>query len=74
LKRKRNKKIECKKCGRVFHKAEALGGHISKAHPVDNSAYLAIPSKNDQRKEDSLLNEKARKIYANVFGAGDPIS
>jgi hypothetical protein len=46
-KKKRLRKIECKKCGRIFNKAEALGGHISKAHPADNSAYLAIPSKHD---------------------------
>lgn len=35
----------CKYCGKVFFKAQALGGHISKTHPNKKKEKRHIPKK-----------------------------
>eukprot|EP00347_Sterkiella_histriomuscorum_P022836 403336968 len=75
--KQRKRKIICKKCKKAFAKPEALGGHISKAHPATNTVN-AILTHDQKMREQKLQREeveayrKAVTIYSNIFGRISP--
>lgn len=53
----------CKFCERIFSHCAALGGHVSKAHPGQSTAYLHKKQVRDTRELQRLLHQEAVMIY-----------
>jgi len=53
----------CRKCGKMFASHQALGGHISKAHPQTPTSTETTTSK--KRRMSNF--EYAKRIHASIF-------
>lgn len=66
--RQRPRKFVCSLCQRVFAKAQALGGHMSKAHPQSSEDYQTKQRIRLERQPIRELLDKAKKILEKICG------
>ena len=59
-------KYKCNMCPQVFFKCSALGGHISKAHPGQSTAYTHKKSVRESRELERILHKKAMEKYMQI--------
>ena len=63
-------KYVCPICNRKYPKAQALGGHMSKAHPHKSDQYQYKQQRRNERVEERKVLAAAKIIYFEEFGAG----
>ena len=65
-----SRKYICPICNRKYPKAQALGGHMSKAHPHMSGQYQYKQQRRNERIDDRKLLKAAKKEYFKLYGAG----
>jgi len=68
--RKKPKNFKCpiEACCKKFRTGQALGGHMSRAHPNQSTDYKVKQSIRERRTLDRIILKKAKEQYANKFG------
>ena len=64
----RGKRYACQFCRKSFKKAQALGGHISKAHPSMSQGFVEKLRRRQEREPQRELLRRAKEIYYAKFG------
>jgi hypothetical protein len=58
----------CHICKGGFNKAQALGGHMSKAHPLMSKEFVQKLQKRKEREPQRELLKRAKGIYYEKYG------
>lgn len=64
----RGRRHSCTFCKKSFKVAQALGGHISKAHPNMSSEFSQKQIRRREREPQRELLKKAKEIYTKAYG------
>ena len=67
------KKYVCKECGEEFTHGQALGGHMSRTHPGQSTAFNQKVTRRREREVDRELLRLAKLKHAESFGNDAPI-
>ena len=65
----KNLKFDCPICFKKYGKAQALGGHMSKAHPQMSDQYLYKQKRRNERTLERKILQQAKIEYQRIYNS-----